>query len=116
MPDPFLDADLGGWFFNPSAKAGGRKSQIFLTSGTFTPAPGVNVVDVLVVGGGGGGGAGVAAGVGGGGGGAGRTVLARGVRVSGAQTVTVGGGGAGGANGTASSFGALVVAAGGGHG
>lgn len=92
--------------------------QIFATSGVFTPPSGVTTVRVLVIGGGGGGGGGHQ-----GGGGSG-FVESGTFDVSGPITITVGSGGAGalgtssngnpsGINGTASSFGSLLSAAGG---
>lgn len=94
--------------------------QVFTSSGTFTPDPGVTAVDVLIIGGGGAGGA---AGSAGGGGGAGQVRWATGVAVSGPVSVTVGAGAPqsvtgpmAGASGAASSFGALTAAGGGGGG
>lgn len=95
----------------------------FNGSGTFTPPPGVNAVDVLVVAGGGGGGTSQAFGdAGAGGGGAGGLVYRTGFAVGSSVAVTVGGGGAGadgpghefGAQGGNSVFGSLTALGGGG--
>lgn len=91
----------------------------FTASGTWDRAAAGNpiLVDVLVVAGGGGGG-----GNRGGGGGAGGVLIAYNIPVSANQTITIGGGGSGGGDGVKggdggnSSFGALVVATGGGGG
>ncbi len=69
----------------------------FNSNGTFTPPPGVDEVDVLVVAGGAGGGTSQAFGdAGSGGGGAGGLVYQQDFAVAGAVNVTVGAGGAGG--------------------
>lgn len=104
-----------------------RGIQVFASSGTFTPAPGVTQVRVRAVGGGGGGGgtstttgAQVSAGSGGNGGCYGEGVYT--VTPGAGVTVTVGAAGAGGTagggtggNGGTSSFGALLTCPGG-HG
>jgi hypothetical protein len=72
----------------------------FLSSGTFYPPPGVEWVDILLIGGGGGGGLQFYyGGYGGGGGGAGYIVRAFHISVFGPILVMVGAGGAGGADG-----------------
>lgn len=111
------------------------RKQIFTASGAYTPSPGMFQAEVEVVGGGGGGGAASAQGAAntitnGGGGGAGSYSkrLCTSTMIGGSQTVTIGAGGAGGttnaavgaaggaANGTATSFGTLCIANGGGGG
>ncbi len=95
----------------------------FNASGTFTPPPGVNAVDVLVVAGGGGGGTSQAFGdAGAGGGGAGGLVYRTGFSVGSTVSVTVGAGGAAGdgpghefgGQGSNSVFGTLTALGGGG--
>ena len=89
---------------NPtSAAAGGIviRSQVFTSSGTYTPHPNMLYCEATVTGGGGGGGAGVTyAATRGHGGGAGATVIfvASKVEVGVSQVVTVGAGGAGSTN------------------
>jgi hypothetical protein len=93
--------------------------QVFTSSGTFTPASGVTVVYLTMVGGGGGGGGGDNNGGAGGSGGGG--IFMQPVAVSVPVTVTIGAKGAGGdgvsgANGGTTSFGSLSVAGGEGGG
>lgn len=109
---------------DPLPVSGSKRSQLFLSNGSFTVPSGVTTVYVSMCGGGGSGGN--SAGVSGGGGGGGGAQAYRGqaVVVTSGQviTVTVGSGGAGtadGVNGNAggtTSFGALLTAAGGGGG
>jgi len=100
-------------------------TQVFTTSGTYTPTAGMKYCIVEVVGGGGGGGGcpqstgDVSAGGGGGGGGYARKSVAL-VTIGASQVVTVGAGGSGGAIGTnnggtggTSSVGSIVTASGG---
>ncbi|BDV33339.1 DUF2793 domain-containing protein [Methylocystis iwaonis] len=115
---------------------GPTKIVAFSSSGTYTPSPGVTLVDVILFGAGGGGGSGarqaagaIASGGGGGGGGG----VARGrftaAQIGASRAVTIGAGGAGGATQTTNSaagnngasggdtsFGALLRATGGGAG
>lgn len=105
--------------------------QIFTTSGTYTPTPGMVTCIIEAVGGGGGGGFAAATGSGqvgiAGGGGSGAYAMGRftAVDIGASKAVTIGAGGAGGTNGLSSpggatSVGSLVVCPGGlgtgGHG
>lgn len=116
-------------WWRPAAKGQLLGIQRFATSGSFTYAPtsGTKFIEVFVLGAGGGGGSNsvtTAAGFAAGGGGGNAGAISRGLVLTGFSglTVTVGLGGAGGvvgnfgnagANGGASSFGALLTAAGG---
>jgi len=95
-----------------SQKAFGQITQVFNASGTFTVPAGITSIKVEAWGGGAGG----STGYGGGGGGAfaGSNTLT--VTAGATYTVTVGNGGAALNDGTNSSFGTLIVAAGGGTG
>ncbi len=115
---------------------GPTKVRIFTSNGTYTPTPGLRFADVLLFGAGGGGGAGARAGSGvvaSGGGAGGGGAPARGrftaAQIGGSQAIAIGAGGAGGgpqtvdssagangATGGNTSFGALLIAFGGGSG
>lgn len=97
-----------------------NKTFAFKQTGIYTPSAGITSVIVECIGGGGGGGGaaiatGGAAGGGGGSGGYSRSVLLP-AQIGGSQLVTIGAGGASQSDGTATSFGTLVVANGGGQG
>jgi len=99
-------------------------TQVFLSSGTYTPTPGMNFAEIQVIGGGGAGGgapaASAASGAAGGGGGSGgySTGIFTALAIGASKPVTIGAGGtgvagAGGNAGSPSSVGALITANGG---
>lgn len=104
-------------------------SQVFISSGTYTPTSGMLYAEVIAVGGGGGGGgcstttSTEASAAGGGGGGAFTRKIFTAAQIGASQTVTIGSGGTGGvgsgANGTSggnTTFGSLLTANGGSYG
>lgn len=115
-----LVSDGGGGWFVVASTAAGRRRQVFQSSGTFTPMPGLWTYNVIVTGGGAGGMDSASSTVDAGyysgpGGGAGGTAIGRLTTGGGTApiAITIGAGGAAQYAGGASGFGAFMIATGG---